>query len=115
MSFAPKVLILVLNWNGWQDTIECLESVFKNAYLNYQVAVVDNNSDDNSVEKIIRWADGEQKACTLDPLHPLFKLINPPVKKPVSYIKYRSKDIDKKESVDDDKEYQLIQIYTKQK
>ena len=21
----PKVAIIVLNWNGWQDTIECLE------------------------------------------------------------------------------------------
>jgi len=23
----PKVAIIVLNWNGWRDTIECLESL----------------------------------------------------------------------------------------
>ena len=22
----PKVAIIILNWNGWKDTIECLES-----------------------------------------------------------------------------------------
>jgi len=38
----PKVAIIILNWNGWKDTIECLESVFKNIYPNYQVIVVDN-------------------------------------------------------------------------
>lgn len=24
----PKGAIIILNWNGWKDTIECLESVF---------------------------------------------------------------------------------------
>jgi len=37
----PKVAIIILNWNGWEDTIECLESVFRNTYQNYQVIVVD--------------------------------------------------------------------------
>ena len=26
----PKVAINILNWNGWKDTIESLESVFRN-------------------------------------------------------------------------------------
>ena len=48
-----KVCILILNWNGWKDTIECLESVFRNSYPNYQVTVVNNGStnSDDSVEK----------------------------------------------------------------
>lgn len=28
----PKVSIIILNWNGWVDTIEYLESVFQNSY-----------------------------------------------------------------------------------
>ena len=32
----PKVYVLILNYNGWRDTIECLESVFRNDYPNYQ-------------------------------------------------------------------------------
>lgn len=44
----PKVSIIILNWNGWADTIECLESVFRNNYPNYRVIVCDNNSSDQS-------------------------------------------------------------------
>lgn len=30
---CPKVAIIILNWNGWQDTIECLErKECKNGY-----------------------------------------------------------------------------------
>jgi GT2 family glycosyltransferase len=55
----PKVAIIVLNWNGWRDTIECLESLQRITYPNYQVIVVDNGSTDGSVEKIKAWARGE--------------------------------------------------------
>ena len=34
-----KVYIVILNYNGWQDTIECLESVLKSDYNNYRVIV----------------------------------------------------------------------------
>ena len=45
----PKVFIIILNWNGLEDTLECLESVFKMAYPNFKVIVVDNGSTDKSV------------------------------------------------------------------
>jgi len=48
----PKVAIIILNWNGWKDTLECFESVFRIDYPNYQVIVVDNGSTDDSVEHI---------------------------------------------------------------
>jgi len=54
-----KVAIIILNWNGWRDTIECLESVFRIDYPNYQVIVLDNGSTDGSVEKIKAWAEGK--------------------------------------------------------
>lgn len=46
---AAKIIILILNWNGRQDTLECLESVQHIDYPNYQVVVVDNGSIDDSV------------------------------------------------------------------
>jgi GT2 family glycosyltransferase len=51
----PKVYIIILNWNGWQDTLECLASVVKLNYPNYQVVVVDNGSTDDSVRQIKEW------------------------------------------------------------
>lgn len=85
-----KVYILILNWNGWKDTIECLESVFRNQYEDYQVIVCDNNSQDGSLEYIKLWAKGY-----LEPLvaqnHPLRNLSFPPVKKPIPYIEYDRK------------------------
>jgi len=51
----PKVAIIILNWNGWQDTIECLESVSNLIYPNYEVIVLDNGSTDDSIAQIISW------------------------------------------------------------
>lgn len=44
--------IVVLNWNGWRDTVECLASLEKLTYRNFRVIVVDNGSTDDSVSKI---------------------------------------------------------------
>ncbi|MBZ5671818.1 MAG: glycosyltransferase family 2 protein [Acidobacteriia bacterium] len=53
---SPRVVVSILNWNGWQDTLECLESVRRLDYPNYLTVVVDNGSRDDSAEKIKAWA-----------------------------------------------------------
>lgn len=45
----PKVAIILLNWNGKEDTLECLESLKHITYLNYEILLVDNGSNDWSV------------------------------------------------------------------
>jgi GT2 family glycosyltransferase len=45
----PRIAIVILNWNGKENTCECLESVAKINYQNYQVIVADNGSKDDSV------------------------------------------------------------------
>ncbi|GFP33386.1 rhamnosyltransferase [Candidatus Hakubella thermalkaliphila] len=55
----PKVSIIILNWNGWKDTIECLESLYQITYTNYDVIVVDNGSEDDSIEKIKGYCEGK--------------------------------------------------------
>ena len=52
MDAMPRISIIILNWNGWKDSIECLESVYQITYPNYDVIVVDNGSENESVEKI---------------------------------------------------------------
>lgn len=49
---APKVVIVILNWNGWRDTVECLESLARLDYPSFDIVVVDNASTDKSIEKI---------------------------------------------------------------
>lgn len=45
-----RVAIIVLNWNGIEDTMACLPSLLAQTYPNYTVVVVDNGSTDNSLE-----------------------------------------------------------------
>jgi len=49
---SPLVYIIILNWNGKEDTIECLHSVQEVDYPCYQALVVDNASSDGSAEAI---------------------------------------------------------------
>lgn len=52
----PQVTVIIVNWNGWEDTIECLESLFQINYPKYQIIVVDNHSQDDSVKRIKEYA-----------------------------------------------------------
>lgn len=76
-----RVAIVVLNWNSWQDTLECLESVFRCDYPDYRVIIVDNGSTDGSVERILAWTDGTSAAISAQGC--LQKFVTPPVPKPV--------------------------------
>ncbi|MGD0585828.1 MAG: glycosyltransferase family 2 protein [Oryzomonas sp.] len=47
------VYIVILNWNGWRDTVECIESCRSLTYPNFRIVIVDNGSSDGS-EAILR-------------------------------------------------------------
>jgi len=63
---SVKVAIIVLNWNGWQDTIECLESLLKLNFSDYQIMVVDNGSTDDSAEIIKAWAKDKTSVALIE-------------------------------------------------
>ena len=46
------VAIMILNWNGWQDSIACLESLSKIDYDEFFVVLGDNGSTNNSKKEI---------------------------------------------------------------
>ena len=46
----PFIKIIILNYNGREDTIECINSLLKIDYKNYKILLVDNNSSDGSLE-----------------------------------------------------------------
>lgn len=47
-----RVAIVVLNWNGSKDTQLCLSSLRQLNHKNYEVIIVDNDSSDDSVDRI---------------------------------------------------------------
>jgi GT2 family glycosyltransferase len=51
-SQGLRVFILLLNWNNWKDTNECLNSLERLDYDEREVIVLDNGSTDGSVERI---------------------------------------------------------------
>lgn len=47
---TPRIAVIILNWNGIQDTLNCLESLNKQSYKNFTTIVVDNGSKDTSLQ-----------------------------------------------------------------
>lgn len=82
---GAKACIVLLNWNGWGDTLECLESVLRSHYPGFRVVVCDNDSKDDSVAHIKSWADGQLNvALPRDQA----RRIGAPIAKPVDYREY---------------------------
>lgn len=84
---SPKVSIVILNWNGWRDTIECLESTYQIAYPNYEIIVVDNGSSDKSLQNIRDYANG-----TLEVTSPFFNY--DPLSKPIAIAEYTKEEVE---------------------
>ena len=52
MGRMNKVAVIVLNWNGWPDTLACMHALTALEYPDYEVLVVDNGSSDDSIIRI---------------------------------------------------------------
>ncbi len=46
----PAVAIILLNWNGYTETIPCIEMLQTIDYKNYEIVLIDNGSRDDSVK-----------------------------------------------------------------
>ena len=49
---TPRVVISILNWNGFDDTVECLRSLQAIRYPNVSIVVVDNGSSQPDVSRL---------------------------------------------------------------
>ena len=49
---SPKVVVVTINWNGYDDTLELIESLKKMSYNEFEIIVVDNNSSKADVVKL---------------------------------------------------------------
>lgn len=50
--------IVVLNYNSWQDTIECVEAIINSTYKNFQIIIIDNKSTNDSEQNILNYLEG---------------------------------------------------------
>ena len=49
------IAIIILNWNGYKDTIECIKSLYKTENTPFIVVIADNGSTDNSVSETLKF------------------------------------------------------------
>jgi len=87
MMLKPvEVYIVLVNYRSWRDTVECLESLFKMAYSNFKVLVVDNDSQDGSILHLQNWATGVDAISPPDALfYDKTSIESLPVAKPIPF------------------------------
>lgn len=56
-----NVHIILLNYNGYEDTVECIKSICKINYNNYKIILVDNNSSDGSQIELLKYLSQNEK------------------------------------------------------
>jgi GT2 family glycosyltransferase len=79
---ALPVAVVILNWNSWPDTLECLESVVRLDYPRLHVVLCDNGSTDGSLEAIAAWVRGA--LCVLPEADAMAGHSVPPGPRPVT-------------------------------
>ena len=60
-EFVPRVGVVLVNFRGWRDTLLALATLFGSDYPAFDVVVVDNDSGDDSIERICSWVDGKEQ------------------------------------------------------
>lgn len=53
------IAAIVINWNGWQDTVGCVRSLFALTGTPVHLVICDNGSTDGSVNRLTDWLKAE--------------------------------------------------------
>jgi len=83
-----KVYIVIVNYTKYKDTIECLESVLKLTYSNFQILLIDNSPDYLSYAQLKDWSGNQQYEVATE----FNTIVYPLVEKPVSTIFFDSEN-----------------------
>lgn len=66
-SISNKMISVVLvNWNGWADTISCIQSLLNSVAVPFRIIVVDNRSTNNAMQAFEQWAHGKLELTHLN-------------------------------------------------
>lgn len=97
MNAAP-VYVLLVNYNGWRDTLECLESLMRSDYPDVRVLLLDNGSTDDSMRRIESWAQGLEHASPKSAA--LEQMSTPPVPKPIAVCRLTRDEAERGSRID---------------
>lgn len=51
-AIMPKVGVVISNYNGWQDTLACLESLQEQTFHDFEIVLLDDASTNDSVQRL---------------------------------------------------------------
>ncbi|MFT3909398.1 MAG: glycosyltransferase family 2 protein [Ferruginibacter sp.] len=61
----PRVYVLILNYKKWMDVSECLGTLLRSDHKDYSAIIVDNDSQNNSLENLVAWARGNVSSLNI--------------------------------------------------
>lgn len=68
-KLSSPVLVVVLNFNGWKETIPCIEALLKQTYDNFHILLIDNGSKDQSLKKLAKLNNHEKITFHKEPVN----------------------------------------------
>lgn len=69
VDLNKSALIVVLNYNGWQETLSCIDAVLKQSYKNFHILLIDNGSKDESIEKLVAFENNKKITYIKEPVN----------------------------------------------
>jgi GT2 family glycosyltransferase len=81
---APVAIVLV-NWNGWRECVECIDSVLAQAHQNFHLFIVDNDSHDGSIDRLVAWCAAPEADPKWRRQHGVDRYTDQPVRSSVPY------------------------------
>lgn len=93
MKKNKSVAIVILTWNDWINTTQCLDSLLKSDYMNFDLVLVDNNSTELHYHKILEWC--KKRNFYYNIINKKYQFSNLKIKKNKNLFIYRSTKIAK--------------------
>lgn len=79
-EMKTRITIIILNYNNYNDTIECFESIDNSNADSYDIIIVDNKSTDNSYTKLFEYFKNKKNSFyevnSLNPKEKIFETHN---------------------------------------
>ncbi len=69
VSTQPNILVVILNFNGWQETLTCVDAVLKQTYENFHIYLIDNGSKDESLKKLTQYDNHDKITFLKNPVN----------------------------------------------